>query len=87
MCQTIMHCDNRLKGFYSREEIEKQYEQSGKFNHYQEPLGVGFRFIAVIFEALGSYNEDTKIPSIHRLNSSAFSQVAVWHFGDVFDEF
>ena len=39
----------------------------GKFNRCQEPLGVGFRFIAVIFEALGSYNEDTNIPRIHRI--------------------
>ena len=38
-------------------------------------------------EALGSYNEDTKIPRYQdRLNSSAFSQLAVWHFGDVFGE-
>ena len=39
-------------------------------------------------EALGSYNEDTKIPMIQdRLNSSAFSQLTVRHFGDVFGEF
>ena len=42
-------------------------------------------------EALGSNHEDTKIPSIpiyqDRLNSSAFSQVAVRHFGNVFGEF
>ena len=30
------------------------------FNRCPEPLGVGIRFIAVIFEALGSYKEDTR---------------------------
>ena len=30
------------------------------FNCCAEALGVGIRFIAVIFEALGSYNEDTR---------------------------
>ena len=34
----------------------------GKFNRCPEPVDGGIRFIAVIFEALGSYNEDTKIP-------------------------
>ena len=43
-------------------------------------------------EALGSNHEDTKIPrylgyKIYRLNSSAFSQVGVRHFGNVFGEF
>ena len=42
-------------------------------------------------EALGSNHEDTKIPRYlgyqDRLNSSAFSQVAVRHFGNVFGEF
>ena len=39
-------------------------------------------------EALGSYHEDTKIPRYQdRLNSSAFSQLAVRHFADVFSEF
>ena len=57
----------------------------GKFNHCPEALGVGIRFITMKIEALGSYNEDTKIPD--RLNSSAFSQVAVRHFGNVFGEF
>ena len=40
-------------------------------------------------EALRSYHEDTKIHKEYqdRLNSSAFSQLAVRHFGDVFGEF
>ena len=36
----------------------------GKFNHRPEPLGVGIRFITIKIKALGSYNEDTKIPRI-----------------------
>ena len=44
--------------------------------------------VTINIEALGSYNEDTKIPDTEdRLNSSAFSQVAVRHFGDVFGGF
>ena len=59
------------------------------FNRCPEALGVGIRFITTKIEALGSYNEDTRyqIPRIYRLNSSAFSEVAVRHFGDVFGEF
>ena len=38
-------------------------------------------------EALGSNHEDTKIPRIYTLNSSAISQVVVRHFGNVFGEF
>ena len=32
------------------------------FNCCPEPLGVGIRFITMKIAALGSYNEDTKIP-------------------------
>ena len=52
----------------------------GKFNRRPEPFGVGIRFITIKIEALGSYNED-------KLNSSAFSQLAVRHFGNVFGGF
>ena len=50
----------------------------GKFNRCPEALGVGIRFITMKIEALGSYNEDTKIPD--RLNSSTFhkSRFALW---------
>ena len=54
----------------------------GKFNRCPEALGVGIRFITMKTDLLGPYNEDTKIP-----DSSAFSQVAVRHFGNVFGEF
>ena len=37
------------------------------FNRCPEPLGVGIRFITMKIEALGSYNEDTKIPRIPRI--------------------
>ena len=60
----------------------------GTFNRCWEPLGFGIRFITVKIEVLGSYNEDTKIPRYQdRLNSSAFSEVAVRHFGEVFGGF
>ena len=36
----------------------------GTFNRCPEPLRVGIRFITMKIEALGSYNEDTKIPRI-----------------------
>ena len=39
----------------------------GTFNHCPEPVDSGIRFIAVIFEVLGSYNEDTKIPDTRYL--------------------
>ena len=39
-------------------------------------------------EALGSNHEDRRYQDTKdRLNSSAFSQVAVRHFGNVFSEF
>ena len=60
----------------------------GTFNRCREPFGVGIRFITIKIEALGSYNEDSRyIRYLDRLNSSAFSQVAVEHFGNVFGEF
>ena len=57
----------------------------GTCNRCPEPLGVGMRFIAAILEALGpDINEDTRYLGYYdRLNSSAFSQVAVSRFGDV----
>ena len=60
----------------------------GTFNHCPEPLCVGIRFITMKIKALRSSHENTKIPRYKdRLNSSAFSQVAVRHFGNVFGEF
>ena len=37
------------------------------FNRCLERLRVGIRFITMKMEALGSYNEDTKIPRIPRI--------------------
>ena len=54
-------------------------------NRCAEALGVGIRYISVIIEALGSYNEDTRYLGYAEL--CAFSQLAVRHFGDVFGEF
>ena len=39
----------------------------GKFNRCPGPLRVGIRFITMKIEALGSYNEDTKIRRIPRI--------------------
>ena len=39
----------------------------GKFNCCPEALGVAIRFITMKIEALGSYNEDTKIPDTRYL--------------------
>ena len=60
------------------------------FKRGVEPLGIGIRFIALIFEELGSHSEDTKIPRITGIlnsSSNSFTQVVVRRFADVFGEF